>query len=140
MTTTLATYRPGLLGRNVFDDLFEAMDFPSLMNRTTQGYPVADMYQNDGGDTVMEFALAGFSKEDLSIEIKPENNTITVSANRSDRGEDKRRIARRSFTKTYVNYDNNLSLNNTTAEFNNGLLTLVLPRREETKPLNIKIK
>ena len=140
MTTTLATYRPGLLGRNVFDDLFEAMDFPSLMNRTTQGYPVADMYQNDGGDTVMEFALAGFSKEDLSIEIKPENNTITVSANHSDRGEDKRRIARRSFTKTYVNYDNNLSLNNTTAEFNNGLLTLVLPRREETKPLNIKIK
>jgi HSP20 family protein len=139
MTTTLATYRPGLLGRNVFDDLFEAMDFPSLMSRTTQGYPVADMYQNDGGDTVMEFALAGFSKEDLNIEIKPENNTITVSAAHEGTGENKRRIARRSFTKTYVNYDNNLNLNNTTAEFSNGLLTLVLPRREETKPLNIKI-
>ncbi len=139
MTTTLATYRPGLLGRSVFDDLFDAMDFPSLMNRTTQGYPVADMYQNDGGDTIMEFALAGFSKEDLSIEIKPENNTITVSAVHEGGGENNRRIARRSFTKTYVNYDNNLNLSNTTADFSNGLLTLVLPRREETKPLNIKI-
>jgi HSP20 family molecular chaperone IbpA len=83
--------------------------------------------------------LAGFSKEDLNIEIKPENNTITVSAAHEGTGENKRRIARRSFTKTYVNYDNNLNLNNTTAEFSNGLLTLVLPRREETKPLNIKI-
>ena len=140
MTTTLATYRPSLLGRGVFDDLFNAMDFPTLMNRTTQGYPVADMYQNDVGDTIMEFALAGFTKEDLNVEIKPEKNTITVSANRSDGGDNKRRIARRSFTKTYVNYDNNLNLSNTTAEFNNGLLTLVLPRKDEVKPLNVKIK
>ena len=140
MNTTLATYRPSLLGRSVFDDLFDAMDFSALTSRTTKGYPVADLYQNDTGDTVMEFALAGVSKEDLSIEIKPEKNTITVSASRASENDDARRIARRSFTKTYVNYDNNLNLNNTTAEFNNGLLTLVLPRKEEVRPLNIEIK
>jgi len=138
--TTLTTYRPSLLGRSVFDDLFNAMDIPTLMNRTTQGYPVADMYQNESGETIMEFALAGFTKDDLNVEIKPEKNTITVSANRSEGGDDKRRIARRSFTKTYVNYDNNLDLSNTTAQFNNGLLTLVLPRKEEARPLSIKIE
>ena len=140
MTTTLTTYRPSLIGRGVFDDLFEAMDFPTLLNRTTQGYPVADIYQNDIGDTVMEFALAGFTKDDLQVEIKPEKNSITVSADRGARVDTNRRIARRSFTKTYVNYDNNLNLSQTTADFSNGLLTLTLPRKEEAKPLNIEIK
>ena len=140
--TTLATYRPSLLGRGVFDDIFDSMlDFPALMNRTTQGYPVADIYREDNGDTVMEFALAGFSRDDLGIEIKPEKNSITVSATAAvDNKRDGRRVARRSFSKTYVNYDNNLDLRSATADFENGLLRLVVPQREEAKPLQIAIK
>ena len=142
MTTALTTYRPSLLGRNVFDDIFDSMlDFPSLMNRTTQGYPVTDMYREENGDTVMEFALAGFSKDDLKIEIKPEKNSVTVSANHSVPAEAPggKRIARRSFTKTYVNYDNNLDLNAATAEYEDGLLRLVVPVKPEAKPLCIDI-
>ena len=142
MGNTLTTYRPGLLGRTVFDDIFDSIpDFPALMNRTTQGYPVADIYR-DKEATVMEFALAGFSKEDLSIEIKPEKNSITVSAKTSqdDQESNSRRIARRSFTKTYVNYDNNLDLSAISAEFENGLLRLVVPTKAEAKPLTISIK
>jgi len=143
MTTTLATYRPSLLGRSVFEDIFDSMlDFPQLMQRTTQGYPVADIYREEGGDTVMEFALAGFSRDELSIEIKPEKNSITVSADTgaTSEAERQRRVARRSFSKTYVNYDNNLDLSSTTAEFENGLLRLFVPRREEAKPLRVEIK
>ena len=141
--TTLTTYRPSMLGRGVFDDIFDSMlDFPSLMNRTTSGYPVADIYRDESGGTVMEFALAGFSKEDLSVNIQPDKRSITVSAQTS--GEDgtsgSRRIARRSFQKTYVNYDNNLDLNSTTAEYENGLLRLVVSQRAEAKPLSVKIK
>jgi len=141
--TTLTTYRPSLLGRGVFDDIFDSMlDFPALLNRTTQGYPVADIYREDNGDTVLEFALAGFSREDLSIEIKPEKNSIEVSAAHpaNENDDAQRRIARRSFTKKYVNYDNNLDLNATTAEFENGLLRLVVPTKPEAKPLRIEIK
>ena len=142
-TTALTTYRPSLLGRGVFDDIFDTMlDFPQLMQKTTQGYPVADIYREDGGDTVMEFALAGFSKEDLKIEIKPEKSSITVSANNESitAQERQRRVARRNFSKTYINYDNNLDLNATTAEFENGLLRLIVPVRPEAKPLCIDIK
>ena len=142
-TTALTTYRPSLLGRNVFEDIFDSMlDFPALLNRTTQGYPVADIYRDDNGDTVMEFALAGFSKDDLTVEIKPEKNTITVSAGHSVDPDitSSRRIARRSFSKTYVNYDNNLSLADAAADFENGLLRLVVPVRPEAKPLMIDIK
>ena len=142
-TTALTTYRPSLLGRTVFDDIFDSMlDFPALMNRTTQGYPVADIYREEDGDTVMEFALAGFSRDELTIEIKPEKNSITVSANTEGltERERQRRVARRSFSKTYVNYDNNLDLASTTAEFENGLLKLIVPVKPEAKPLCIDIK
>ena len=143
MNTALTTYRPGLLGRSVFDDIFDSMlDIPTLVQRTTQGYPVADIYRDDNDNTVLEFALAGFSKGDLNVEVKPEKNTITVSAEAAgeDEGKRSRRIARRSFSKTYVNYDNNLDLNSTTAEYENGLLRLVVSRRAEAKPLTVKIK
>jgi len=143
--TTLATYRPSLLGGSVFNDIFDSMlDFPSLTNRTTQGYPVADIYQGEGGETVVEFALAGFRKENLHVEIYPDKRSIHVSAD-SHGDEDSvdfnsRRIARRAFHKTYVNYDNNLDLSATTAEYENGLLRLVIPHMEEARPLSVEIK
>ena len=145
--TTLSTYRPtfrpGLLGRSVFDDVFSGFfnDFPNHLKRTTQGYPVADIYRGDNGETVMEFALAGFTKKELNIEVKPENRSITVRANtESEQGDDaSRRIARRSFEKTYVNYDNNLDLSSVTAKFENGLLRVVVPTRPEAQPISVKI-
>ena len=39
------------------------------VQRTTEGYPVADIYRDDSGNTVMEFALAGFKKENLHVEV-----------------------------------------------------------------------
>ena len=138
--TTLTTYRPNLLGRGVFDDIFDSMlDFPQLMQRTTQGYPVADIYKNDDGSTTLEFALAGFDKNELSVEVKPEERTITVSAQSDATTQTQRRIARRSFKKTYVNYDNNLDLTAAKADYENGLLTISLPTRPEAQAINVKI-
>ena len=82
MSTALATFRPSLLGRSVLDDVFTTFfsDFPSHLQRSTSGYPVADIYRSEDGSTVLEFALAGFSKEELSIDIQPDKRSITVSA------------------------------------------------------------
>ena len=113
-----------------------------MVRRTTSGYPVADIYTNDKGNTVMEFALAGFSKEELNVEVKPEDNTITVSAQTLlEEGEvESRRIARRSFKKTYVNYNNKLDLSAVKAEYVNGLLTVTVPQTPEVAPLTVEIK
>ena len=145
MTNTAITlHRPSLLGSRVFDDVFDSFfnDFPTLLKQMTQGYPVADIYRNENGDTILEFALAGFSKEELAIDIKPEKRSITVRAtsNIEESESINRRIARRSFEKTYVNYDNNLDLSAITADFKNGLLTIIVPARIESKPISIKIK
>ena len=142
MTNALTTIRPGLLGRNVIDDVFDSffVDFPRHLKQTTQGYPVADIFRDDNGNTVLEFALAGFKKEELSIDIRPDKRSITVAANSNvDEGDISRRIARRSFTKTYVNYDNNLDLTNTVASYENGLLTVTVPQRAEVQPVSISI-
>ena len=89
----------------------------------------------------MEFALAGFTKEELSIDILPEKRSITVKASSSSsEGDDNRRIARRSFQKTFVNYDDNLDLTSVSAAFENGLLTVLVPQRPEVTPLQLEIK
>ena len=145
MTTTrqIATYNPSLLGRAVLDDLFGdifSTEFPNYLRQSTQGYPVADIYRGEDGATIMEFALAGFSRSELTVNISPEKRSITVSADSGDEDRDGRRIARRSFTKTFVNYDNNLDLTRAAARFENGLLTVEVPPRPEVKPIVIDIQ
>ncbi len=65
MTHAIATYRPGLLGHKVINEVFDNFfnDFPTHLKASTQGYPVADIYRDDDGSTVLEFALAGFKKK-----------------------------------------------------------------------------
>lgn len=147
--SNLSIYRPtfsgssSLLGRNLFDEIFngDLFDFPAVAKRTTQGYPVADIYSTEAG-TVLEFALAGFSKEELFIDVQPDKSSLTVRAETSSETSesDSRRIARRNFQKTYVNYDNNLDLSKVSAEFVNGLLTVTIPHKEEIRPVSVEIK
>ena len=141
--TTLTTYRPTLLGRNVFDDFINTLDFPALMNRTTQGYPVADIFKNKDGSTTMEFALAGFEKENLHVDIIPDKCEIHISADsHGDEEQDgfkSRRIARRAFHKTFVNYDSNLDLSKAEANYENGLLRIKLPAKPESETLTVEI-
>ena len=135
-------YRPSLLGRNVIDDVIESFlsDWDNSYKRSVTGYPVADILKQEDGSTTLEFALAGFKRDDLEISIQPEKRTITVTGNANKGGDAQRRIARRNFTKTYVNYDDNLDLAQATAKFEDGLLTITVPARPETKPVTLEIK
>ena len=69
---------PSLLGRPVWDELFDTFfeDPSTAVKRSTSGYPVTDIYRDDDGNSVVECALAGFSREDLNIEIQ--DNIITL--------------------------------------------------------------
>jgi len=138
-TITTRDNYPSVFSRNLFDEFFSAFDVPQAINRSTQGYPVCDIYRK-GDSTVMEFALAGFRREDLKVEILPEESTVSISADSQSSAENKRNIARRSFKKTFVNYDKNLDLANAEATFENGLLTIEVPNRVASAPIAIEIK
>tara|TARA_B100000287_G_scaffold408765_1_gene435431 strand:- start:333 stop:761 length:429 start_codon:yes stop_codon:yes gene_type:complete len=141
--TNITLRAPAVLGRTAFDQLFEQFfqDPRPLVKRTTDGYPLTDVYRDQNDNQVIEMALAGFDKEHLKIEVK--DNTISISHQAEPwKGEDRppRRIARRSFAKTFVDYNNTLNLSKTEASFENGLLTVKIPQLQENKPVEIKIK
>ena len=137
----ITTYRPGLLGHKVINEVFDSFfnDFPTHLRASTQGYPVADIYRDDDGSTILEFALAGFKRKELAIDIQPDKRSITITGQVDENNEKRQRIARRNFTRTYVNYDDNLDLAQAKASFENGLLTVKVPQRPEMKPLSLKI-
>tara|TARA_B100000927_G_scaffold193069_1_gene155689 strand:+ start:5483 stop:5908 length:426 start_codon:yes stop_codon:yes gene_type:complete len=138
----ITTYRPGLLGHKVINEVFDNFfnDFPTHLKASTQGYPVADIYRDDDGSTVLEFALAGFKKKELAIDIQPDKRSITITGKANEEKSKRQRIARRNFTRTYVNYDDNLDLSSAKASFTDGLLTVRVPQRPEVKPVSIDIE
>ena len=139
----ITVHRPGLLGNKVFNEVFDELfsnNFPKHLLASTQGYPVADIYRDDDGSTVLELALAGFNRSELSIDVQPDKRSITVSSSVNEENEKRQRIARRNFTRTYVNYDDNLDLGSSKANFENGLLSIRIPPRLSAQPLSITIE
>ena len=51
-----------------------------------------------------------------------------------------RRIAKRAFSKTFVDYQNNCNLANSKATFENGLLKITIPNNTAEVPIKIDIK
>ena len=142
--TAITLRTPAIMGRTMFDQIFDQFfdDPRSMIKQSTDGYPLTDIYKDEEDNQVIEMALAGFSKEDVNIQIK--ENTITIKSNAKSKDQSKfglaRRIARRSFSKTFVDYHNQLNFRESIANFENGLLKITIPQREEVKPFEIKIK
>ena len=140
--TNITLRAPAVLGRTAFDQLFEQFfqDPRPLVKRTTDGYPLTDVYRDGDDNQIIEMALAGFNKDDLEIEVK--ENTISIRHETETKADERppRRIARRSFTKTFVDYNNTLNLSKTEASFENGLLVIKIPQRSEKNAVQIKIK
>ena len=141
---TLRASVPALMGRTSLDQLFEAFftnPIPQI-DKTTQGYPLTDIYKDDAGNQIIEMALAGFVKEDISIQCGP-NKTLIISSERLDGvepGQVSRRIARRRFKKSFVDYYNQLDFGKSTATFENGLLRVQIPPIDAVEYSKIEIK
>ena len=141
--TGLTIRTPAILGRTAFDQLFDQFfnDPGPMIKRSTEGYPLTDIYKDESGNSIIEMALAGFAKDDILIEIK--ENTIAISfKGKPWRGEDRpqRRIAKRSFSKKFIDYNNQLNLLGSSATFENGLLQITIPPQEEAQSAIINIK
>jgi HSP20 family protein len=121
-----------------FDSFFE--DFPVSRTRT----PAVDIKENEN-EYSMEFELPGLTDKD--IEVKVEGNLLTLSSKKSEEKEEKKKdyvVKERksySFCRSFV-LPENVNADKITAEFNNGLLTLNVPKTEKAKPklLEIKVK
>jgi len=102
-------------------------------------YPPFDVYR-DGENTIIEFALAGYSKE--NIEVIVENSTLKVSAKKEKKTETEnyshKGIALRSFEKKFALSEYSVV---ESAEYKDGILRIVIGMiiPEEKKPKKIEI-
>ena len=125
-------------------------EFDGLLGRVLGGQPespgrwapYAVDVREDGDHLVVEAELPGFKKEDVDITL--ENQTLTISAERKEQAElkqgeyllNERRYNRflRSFTLPPTVDDRSCD-----AKLQDGVLTVTLNRREESKPRKIQV-
>ena len=91
---------------------------------------------------VVEAALPGIKPEDVDITITGDTLSITGSSSREERREEGgylyQELQRGAFSRT-VTLPADLDTENAQANFENGLLTLTIPKAEQAKPRQIKV-
>lgn len=128
---------PWMLRGNVFDDL-ESVFKTGRSWYDDSGFPVVDQFDEEG-KVVLEFALAGYEQEALSVTF--ENSQLIVAATKDENKTvlGTRKIAKRAFEKRYVDRTGTLDLGGAQASFKNGILRVEIPKKQvEVKRIEVK--
>lgn len=137
---------------NTFDDMFRdinrfAIGFEPMLariqglNPTSSGYPPYNLEQ-DGDRYRLELAVAGFSREELEINLTPDGVLSVKGSKQGERQEKNwlhRGIAARNFERYFSLADH---IKVVDASLENGLLAIELVREvpEPSKGISIPIK
>jgi HSP20 family protein len=104
--------------------------------------PAVDVYEDEHA-IQLKFEVPGLEEKDIDIRL--ENNVLTVKGERKLEKETKeenyRRVERRygTFTRSF-NLPNTVSSEDVRASYDKGVLTIALPKKEAAKPKQIKIE
>ena len=103
--------------------------------------PPVDIYEDDHSIN-LQAEIPGAREEDIDVRL--ENNVLTITGERKLEHEDKKHNFHR-IERQYGRFVRSFTLPGTVdpekvnAEFNNGLLKLTIPKKEESKPRQIKV-
>ncbi len=131
--------------RDAMDRLFdEAFTRPWGLtgNGRGMGMPAVDMYQTDE-DVVVKTAIPGIKPEDVQISVT--GDTLTIKGELKEKNDNKQK-AYQIREQRWGTFERTLSLptdvkaDKATADFENGVLTITLPKAEEVKPKTITVK
>ena len=123
-----------------FDQIADMMDKMLADTQSTPSYPPYNIEKTADDAWRISIAVAGFSDEDLSVEVR--ENSLVVSASKSDEGDDRtylhRGIANRAFERRFALADH---VRVSGASHVNGMLNIDLVREvpEALKPRRIEI-
>jgi len=142
---TIARLEP-FRGLSTLQDQFNRLFNESFRNSgqesaLTTWAPAVDIYETPN-ELVVKADLPDVNEKDIDVRV--ENNLLTI------RGERKfeKSVSEENFLRverTYGSFSRSFSLPNTlnaeaiAAEYKNGVLTVTLPKREETKPRQVKV-
>ena len=103
--------------------------------------PAVDVYEDEHNVT-LKIEVPGIDEKDIDVRI--ENNTLTVHGERKIEKEEKeenyRRVERQygSFTRTF-NLPPSVDAEKVQADYDKGVLKITLPKKAEAKPKQIKV-
>ena len=122
-----------------YDKLFDNLSRYVDNSVTSTGFPPYNIRKEGEYNYVIEMALAGFSKEDIEVEVA--DGTLSVRSDKKDDAADNlyRGISFRKFNRKFTLSDD-IVVND--AALDNGMLTINLERvvPEEKKPRLIEVK
>jgi HSP20 family protein len=143
-------HNPGYnVNRNLVDELFSNFlknDYHENYLENCGNQPATNVFETEK-DFRIELLLPGFPKED--VQINYHKNLLTIKVDKEETKEEKKdefKYAHREFGA--FNFEKNFKVPNTvdveniSANFENGVLRLVLPKKEEAlekSPVEIKI-
>lgn len=126
---------------NIFND-FYSFSIPSLQKIRGELSPRIDISETDS-DYHIDTDLPGIDQKD--IDIKLDNNILTIKGKSEDQSETKERnyyIKERyygSFQRS-ISLPNNMNADDIDAKFENGVLHIKIPKKEQENTRKIEIK
>ncbi len=133
---TVPTFNHGSLLQEL-DSLFDA-GFPAFNRRPNFGAFPVDIYQ-DGDAVNVRAELPGFRKEDLRVNVADDTLTITGHLTTAD-AQDKNAPKTETTVERAIALPENLNYDKVAAAYENGVLTVTLPKRDEVKPKTVAIE
>jgi len=136
-------YRELTLLQNRLSRLFEERYGNGREDSLTAGafVPPVDVYE-DEHSIQLKLEVPGIDQKDLDVKV--ENNVLTVSGERKFEREEKeenfRRVERRygSFTRSFT-LPNTVNAEDVSADYTDGVLKIKLGKRAEARPKQIKV-
>ena len=129
--------------REAMDRLFDdAFTRPLSMAGNGWAVPAVDMYQTDN-EVVVKAALPGMKAEDVQLNVTGEMLTIKGEIKQKEEVKEKAyhlREQRWGMFERSVILPTEVVADKAKADFENGILTIAIPKAEEAKPKTISIK
>jgi HSP20 family protein len=140
--TRFEPYREFATLQDRLNRLFQNSFGESQDSLTTSSFsPAVDVYEDEHAVN-LKIEVPGIDEEDLDIRV--ENNTLTVHGERKFEKEEKeenfRRVERQygSFTRSF-SLPQTVDSENVSANYDKGMLKISLPKKAEAKPKQIKV-
>ena len=141
--TTLKFNQPTLKTLDSFLDSLLS-DLPTKNSNSSMNFPAVNICET-ADNYQLEFNVPGRKKEDFKITV--DKNILTVSFEKSEeQKEEKKQFIKREFVtqsfKRSFTLDEKINADNIDAKYENGILFLTLPKKEEVKvlPKEISVK
>ena len=129
--------------REAMDRLFDdAFTRPLSLSGNNWSIPAVDMYQTDN-EVVVKAALPGIKADELQLNVTGEVLTIKGETKQENETKEKAYHIREQRWGTFersIVLPTEVVADKAKADFENGILTITLPKAEEVKPKTINIK